>query len=111
MSVILGINGLPAWHMRHDPSAALVVDGKVMAVVEEERLARVKRATGHSPVSAAKEVLNIAHMNPEDIDVIAYPWDPHAVGAEEADVAEAIHQMLASGGINSHAEVIFVEHH
>jgi carbamoyltransferase len=111
MSVVLGVNGLPAWHVRHDPGAALVIDGRVVAAVEEERLARVKRANGYAPVRAAREVLDLAKMSPSDVELIAYPWLPDAVDADNAEIAAALHKMLASAGLDVRAPVAFVEHH
>ena len=43
---VLGINAL-----FHDPSAALVVDGRIVAAAEEERFSRRKH--GHRPVPFA----------------------------------------------------------
>lgn len=40
--IILGING---WYTRsHDPSACLIKDGQILAMVEEERFIRQKYA-------------------------------------------------------------------
>lgn len=49
--IVLGFNGY--LNADHDASAALVVDGVVGAVIEEERLIRCNRAPGMSPASAA----------------------------------------------------------
>jgi carbamoyltransferase len=111
MTVVLGINGLPGWHIRHDPGAALVVDGQVIAAVEEERLSRIKRAKGLSPVGAAREVLAIAGISPREIDLIAYPWLPAAVDSSDRDVAEIVRNMLQAGGLDTNSPVTFVEHH
>lgn len=68
--VILGLN---AFHP--DAAAVLVVDGKVAAAVEEERLSRVKHAGGF-PERAIKAVLEIAGKSPEEIDHVAYARHP-----------------------------------
>jgi predicted NodU family carbamoyl transferase len=39
--IILGIHGGFTVH-QHDPAAALIIDGKVHTVIEEERLLRIK---------------------------------------------------------------------
>ena len=57
----------------HDASAALMVDGKVIAAVEEERFSR-KKHDGLPPVNAIKYCLKEGGLSPEDIDVIAFPW-------------------------------------
>jgi len=58
----------------HDSSAALIIDGKVVAAVEEERFTRIKHAEGQYPINAVKFCLKQAHLEPQDIDYIAYPW-------------------------------------
>jgi carbamoyltransferase len=75
---ILGINAL-----YHDPAAALVVDGEVVAAAEEERFSRRKH--GHRPVpfaawelpeQSAAWCLASAGLRPEDLDAVAYSFDP-----------------------------------
>lgn len=67
---ILGLSGA----LSHDPSAALYIDGKLIAAVEEERLIRKKHATHHMPVEAARFCLEYAGIQPSDIDVVALPY-------------------------------------
>lgn len=50
--------------------AAIVVDGKIVAAVNEERLVRLKQARGF-PRTSIKAVLQMAGMNPSDIDGVA----------------------------------------
>ena len=75
---VLGVNAL-----FHDPAAALVVDGRIVAAAEEERFSRRKH--GHRPVPfaaweqpelAARWCLEQAGLAPEDLDVVAYSYDP-----------------------------------
>jgi len=54
----------------HDPSACLVVDGSVVAFVEEERIIREKHAVGKFPVRSVEECLDIADLTIEEIDKI-----------------------------------------
>lgn len=70
--IILGIN---AYHA--NASAAIVVDGRLIAAVEEERLNRVKYAAG-LPVRAIQYCLDEAGARLQDIDHIAIPRDPRA---------------------------------
>ncbi len=58
----------------HDPSAALLVDGEIVAAVEQERFSRRKHAIGEIPVDAVKYCLDVAGIRPDQIDVVAYPW-------------------------------------
>ncbi|MBO4255185.1 carbamoyltransferase family protein [Streptomyces griseorubiginosus] len=75
---ILGINAL-----FHDPAAALVVDGRTVAAAEEERFSRRKHGKRPLPFSAwelpqqsARWCLEQAGLGPEDLDAVAYSFDP-----------------------------------
>jgi carbamoyltransferase len=68
--VILGV-GTP---FPHDPSAAILVDGKIVAAVDEERFIREKHAQDKCAPNAIKFCLKKAGVKPSDIDVVAYPW-------------------------------------
>ncbi|HEV2289462.1 MAG TPA: carbamoyltransferase [Candidatus Acidoferrales bacterium] len=70
--IILGIN---AYHA--NASAAIVVDGQLIAAVEEERLNRVKYAAG-LPVKAIQYCLDAAGAKFFDVDHIAIPRNPWA---------------------------------
>ncbi|HTX14559.1 MAG TPA: carbamoyltransferase C-terminal domain-containing protein [Candidatus Baltobacteraceae bacterium] len=70
--VILGIN---AYHA--NAAAAIVVDGKLVAAVEEERLNRVKYAAG-LPARAIQFCLDRAGVKLTEVDHIAVPRDPWA---------------------------------
>jgi len=58
----------------HDASAAIVVDGKVVAAVEEERFSRRKHAKDEYPRQSVKFCLETAGLKPQDIDAVAFPW-------------------------------------
>ncbi|GAA2632459.1 carbamoyltransferase family protein [Streptomyces vastus] len=75
---ILGINAL-----FHDPAAALVVDGRTVAAAEEERFSRRKHGKRPVPFSAwelpekaAAWCLKRAGLRPQDLDAVAYSFDP-----------------------------------
>ncbi|MDH6223925.1 carbamoyltransferase C-terminal domain-containing protein [Streptomyces sp. MJP52] len=75
---ILGINAL-----FHDPAAALVVDGRTVAAAEEERFSRRKHGKRPVPFSAwelpelsARWCLEHAGIRPEELDAVAYSFDP-----------------------------------
>jgi len=57
----------------HDSSAALVVDGELVAAVEEERLNREKK-TSEYPVDAMRWCLESAGLTFDDVDVFAFSW-------------------------------------
>ncbi|HKV06200.1 MAG TPA: carbamoyltransferase C-terminal domain-containing protein [Candidatus Acidoferrales bacterium] len=70
--IILGIN---AYHA--NAAAAIVVDGQLIAAVEEERLNRVKYAAG-LPARAIQFCLEQAGAKLTEVDHIAVPRDPWA---------------------------------
>ncbi|MGK4006115.1 carbamoyltransferase C-terminal domain-containing protein [Sorangium sp. So ce1036] len=70
--LILGIN---AYH--GDASAALLVDGQLVAAAEEERFSRIKHCAGF-PRLAVEYCLEAAGARVEDIDHIALGRDPRA---------------------------------
>jgi carbamoyltransferase len=69
------ILGLNAYH--GDAAAALVVDGELVAAVEEERLNRVKHSAGF-PRLAAAWCLQDAGVRPEQLDHVAVSRNPSA---------------------------------
>ncbi len=68
--IVLGISGA----VSHDPSAALFIDGKLVAAAEEERFIRDKHAKGRFPYEATKFCLEFAGVRPEDVDAVAFPY-------------------------------------
>ena len=69
---ILGICGgvrLGNW----DAAASLVVDGRVVAAVEEERFTRVKHAPGNLPTRAIQYCLVQGGLDIHDIDLVVFP--------------------------------------
>lgn len=58
-----------------DPSAGLVVDGTLVAFVEEERLTRRKHAKGDYPLLAIQSVLEIGDVGIDSVDGIVVGWD------------------------------------
>lgn len=70
--IILGLSGA----LGHDPSAALLVDGEVVAAAEEERFIRDKHAKNRMPVESARYCLAAAEVDPAEIDVVAFPYAP-----------------------------------
>lgn len=75
---VLGINAA-----FHDSAAVLIKDGRVIAAVEEERFNRVKHAKRPVPLAAYElpffaidYCLSVAEINLNDVDYIAYSYDP-----------------------------------
>ncbi|SFF20507.1 carbamoyltransferase [Actinoplanes philippinensis] len=85
---VLGINAI-----FHDPSAAVIVDGRVLAAAEEERFSRRKHGKRPVPFSAwelpelaAAWCLQEAGLRPGDLDAVAYSFDP-ALCRDQADLS------------------------
>jgi predicted NodU family carbamoyl transferase len=67
----------------HDSSACILIDGKLLAAAEEERFTHVKHAKRPLPFSAYElpfysidYCLNVAGIHLNDVDHIAYSFDP-----------------------------------
>jgi carbamoyltransferase len=87
---VLGVNAV-----FHDPAAALVVDGEIVAAAEEERFSRRKHgkapvafSTWELPEQAARWCLEHAGMRPDELDAVAYSYDPALAAAPTADVTD-----------------------
>jgi carbamoyltransferase len=123
MTTVLGINAV-----FHDPAAALVVDGRIVAAAEEERFSRRKHgkacvpfSTWELPEQAIAWCLRRAGLAPGDLDAIGYSYDPAlapAPGDITADEWEGLRTLyveraprfLASLGLDAD-KVRFVAHH
>src|SRR5258706_11089360 len=89
---VLGINAV-----FHDPAAALVVDGRIVAAAEEERFSRRKHgkspvpfSTWELPEQALRWCLQEGGLEPRDLDAVAYSYDP--------SLAPAAGDELSAGG-------------
>jgi carbamoyltransferase len=72
MAAILGISAL-----YHDAAAALVVDGRIVAAIQEERLSRIKNDPS-LPERAARACLAIAGLCAADLDRVVFYENPYA---------------------------------
>ena len=70
MKIILGIN---AYHA--DSSACIILNGEMVAAIEEERLNRLKHFSGY-PINAIQECLDIAKIKSTDLTDIAFNTKP-----------------------------------
>jgi carbamoyltransferase len=74
----------------HDSAACLIKDGSVIANIEEERFNRIKH-TGIFPRQAIEYVLKAGNLTINDIDIIAFNWNPF-----KALVSECLKFLLLS---------------
>ena len=70
MKIILGIN---VYHA--DSSACIILNGEMVAAIEEERLNRLKHFSGY-PINAIQECLDIAKIKSTDLTDIAFNTKP-----------------------------------
>jgi len=123
VSAVLGINAV-----FHDPAAALVVDGRIVAAAEEERFSRRKHgkapvpfSTWELPEQSIAWCLERGGLKPSDLDAIAYSYDPALAPAPDditTDEWEGLRTLyveraprfLATLGLDPEA-VRFVAHH
>lgn len=85
--IILGLHG-GVTIGQHEPAAALIINGKVAALCEEERYLRIKSAYGYLPNYSIKACLKMANIKWEDIDLIVTP------GITYDDFSDRIHLYL-----------------
>ncbi len=71
--IYLGINAEPV-----DPSVAVVRDGKVLGLAEEERFIRHKHGVGIYPIRALKYCLKRAGISMQDIAGVGVAWNVKA---------------------------------
>src|SRR4051794_38109829 len=122
---VLGINAV-----FHDPAAALVVDGRIVAAAEEERFSRRKHgkapvpfSTWELPEQAIAFCLDRAGLAPADVDAVAYSYNPALARPFDGAAATAAEweglrtlfvqrapRFLASLGFDPE-RVRFVDHH
>lgn len=111
MSIVLGLGG----GYFHDGSACLIVDGEVVAFVEEERFTRRKQNKGsRSCERSARYCLSVLGASASDIDRVAVAWNPawpnHPDGE---DLRTLAHTMLGGLGAEVPSDRIsrFDHHH
>src|SRR5215208_5148105 len=85
---VLGVNAV-----FHDPAAALVVDGEIVAAAEEERFSRRKHgkppvafSTWELPEQAMAFCLEQGGLEPADLDAVAYSYDPDLGVQPDGDI-------------------------
>src|SRR5919197_266873 len=88
MATVLGVNAV-----FHDPAAAIVVDGEIVAAAEEERFSRRKHgkppvafSTWELPEQAMAFCLAEVGVGPERLDAVAYSYDPALAPSVDGDV-------------------------
>ncbi len=60
----------------HDPSAAMLKNGRLVYGIEEERLCREKHAETTFPEQSIRACLDYCSLKLSDLDEIVLPYDP-----------------------------------
>ena len=99
MTAILGIS---AYY--HDSAAALLVDGRIVAAVEEERLTRKKHDSSF-PVNAIGVCLDEAGLAPDELDYIDFVGN----GNGRFDVGDLRAWLIQAGELRADAPLLSLE--
>ncbi len=124
MKIILGIN---AYHA--DSSACILVDGKLVAAIEEERINRIKHYSGY-PIESIRECLKIAELKEDDVTDIAFNTKPNSnflpkifflsknFSIKDNNLTKKIkkkinihHPLMKNFTLNKKVKFHFIEHH
>lgn len=134
--IVLGYNGFArsaalfdeAWSrsgrdrhrvLGHDAGAALILDGRIAAAVEEERLTR-ERKTSAFPNQSIAWCLSQAGISIEDVDMFAFPWlfDVDQRGSETTGLDEMVSREALLGELSAALghqvdaeQLVLVPHH
>lgn len=106
---VIGVNSGP-----HDASAAVVRDGEILAMLEQERVSRRRHAFGESPADAIRACLDHADVCLDDIAEIAVGWNvPLLAEIEGVDFTEDafVHWLLGPAGSTTVPRITYFDHH
>lgn len=108
---VLGLNG---WTERgHDGGATLIVDGKLVFSIEEERLIRLRHAYDSVPTQSINACLEYTNLTLDDIDRFVFGWDYEKIYemiGEKFISKEEMSQLLL--GDKKYADKLkYIDHH
>ena len=91
----------------HDSSAALLRDGALCSLIEQERLSRRKHAVGQPPTEAIVACLAEEGIGPQERSTIAIGWDvPEHPARLTSGPQQAVHPPSACARCCSQASTI-----
>jgi carbamoyltransferase len=91
--VVLGV------HDSNLSSACLLVDGRVVGAVAEERLTR-RKGTGRFPELSIREVLRMGGVDGRDVDIVALGMRSSAFDTERAQISEYRWEAKLAGALS-----------
>jgi carbamoyltransferase len=116
----------------HDSAAAIVRDGQLLGLVEEERFVQ-KKHVADFPVNAIRWCCEIAGIEPAELDHVVYYWDPKLArlrrarhllryfpwslgllrsrGDKEMAMLRIPQTLRESFGLSRHTKIHFAPHH
>lgn len=108
---VLGLNG---WTERgHDGGASLIIDGKLVFSVEEERLIGKRHAYDAIPTESIKVCLEYARLTLDEIDKFVFGWDYEkiyeAIGSNFISKEEMANKLFGNKKYASKLE--YLNHH
>ncbi|MGF1425354.1 carbamoyltransferase family protein [Kitasatospora sp. LaBMicrA B282] len=94
--IVLGLAG----GLGHDASAALVIDGRLHALAEEERFIRRRHAPDSLPLESAAYCLDAAGITMAEVDAIATSWSSADSDYAQQDMQQSLleHPYFAGNG-------------
>jgi len=105
----LGVNTGP-----HDASAAIVRDGEVLAMIEQERISRNRHAFEESPARAVAACLREVGVSLDQITAIGVGWNvPELAELEGVSFHEQdfVNWMVGDTPRATNPSLVFVDHH
>jgi carbamoyltransferase len=94
--IILGINPGSAGFGVHDPSAALIVDGRLVLAAEEERFVGTKGARGHFPKNAVNFCISAGNTTLDQITRVAISY---SIGERTKRALYEINMLMGASSI------------
>ena len=70
--IVLGLHGGVTLG-QHEPAAALAINGRIVALCEEERYLRIKSCYGYLPEKSIQACLDLAGISFADVDLVVTP--------------------------------------
>ena len=108
---VIGLNGYT--DRGHDGGASLIVDGKLVFCIEEERLTRQRHAYDSLPNNSIKACLEYGNLSLDDIDKFVIGWDySYLYGMINRDfISNEEMSKLLFGNKKYASKISYINHH
>ena len=108
---VLGLNG---WIERgHDGGASLIVDGKLIYSIEEEKLIGKRHAYDTMPIESIKKCLEYGNLTLDDIDKFVIGWNYPLIYKmlNKEFISKEEMSMHLFGDIKYASKIEYLDHH